>query len=137
MASNIDVEMFETYMKKLKKGSSWNFDSEKLYLEGSNMRMVKSKNSNNIFMVYKVDGKTMISLFEKTSDGKFQRITNRTVTIIEKYEKITHVLDSGYNYIIVTEVDENVSNVLYYSYDLNILTHQEVDRAYASSTKNQ
>ena len=58
MASNIDPEMFKIYLKSMVEEDGWDTETNKGYIRGSNMKIVKAKidGVDSIIGVHKKNG---------------------------------------------------------------------------------
>lgn len=68
-------------------------------------------------------------------EGKMKLNIMKKLLVIGADQKILNVIDNGNNIIIVTQFSDDTSSILYFNYDINILTTKQVDKAYASTAK--
>ena len=83
MASNIDAEMFKNYMKSMVEEDGWDTATNKGYIRGSNMKIVKTKidGVESIIGVHKKSGETVIRTYSVVN-GKISLKSMKTTQLI-------------------------------------------------------
>ena len=83
MASNIDPEMFLTYMKTMVEDDSWDLTTKKGYIRGNNMKIVQTKidGVDSIIGVHKKNGETVLRTYSIV-EGKISLKSTKTTQLI-------------------------------------------------------